>query len=66
LIKREIRLIELAKSQSRWDENDFTVSCSLAGEICAVLMEEDTKIEMNIKLPPSYPLKVCLFLILLI
>lgn len=59
LIKREIGLIELAKNQERWNESDFTVSCSLAGEICAVLIQEDTKIEMKIKLPSSYPLKVC-------
>lgn len=60
LIRREIALIEQARrAKGGWDSeaSEFTAAGnSLTGEFSAIIRKEDSKVEMKIKLPPSYPL----------
>ena len=58
IAKREVKLMSIASTTGRWDSNEFSVKgYAASGEITAVMIKDDTKIEMKVKLPPSYPLK---------
>lgn len=59
LMKREVALIATSSAAGRWDANEFTVRGSVvSGEVTAVLSKEETTVEIKVKLPPSYPLKI--------
>jgi hypothetical protein len=57
LVSREVALIATASRAGRWSPEELAVRGStVSGEITAVYTHEETKIELKIKLPPSYPL----------
>ena len=58
LISREVGYVEVGLLNKRWDVDAFQVKGSIvSGEITGTLQLEDTKVEVKITLPPSYPLK---------
>lgn len=59
LMKREVALIATSSAAGRWDAEEFAVRGSVvSGEVTAVLSKEETTVEIKVKLPPSYPLKI--------
>lgn len=59
LMKREVALISTSSAAGRWDASEFAVRGSVvSGEVTAVLSKEETTVEIKVKLPPSYPLKI--------
>jgi hypothetical protein len=58
LVSKEIALIALASRSSFWNPEELSVRGSVAsGEVVAVYMKEEAKVEIKIVLPPEYPLK---------
>lgn len=58
ILKREVALIHIATKAKRWDTNEFEVKGNTtSGDIIASFLKDETKIEITIKMPPSYPLK---------
>jgi hypothetical protein len=57
IVSREVALIATASKAGRWDQDELSVrGSSVSGEITAVFTRDETKIELKIKLPVSYPL----------
>ena len=59
LMKREVSLIAASSAAGRWNASEFSVRGSVvSGEVTAVLSKDETSVEIKVKLPASYPLKI--------
>eukprot|EP01032_Pedospumella_encystans_P004088 gene4088-4838_t len=59
LMKREVSLIVASSAAGRWNASEFSVRGSVvSGEVTAVLSKDETSVEIKVKLPASYPLKI--------
>ena len=57
LAAREVALIGIAAKESKWRSDEMTVRGSaMTGEVVAVYMKDEAKVEIKISLPSSYPL----------